>query len=113
LVLVVISRCKSSWHAPKGYFFGEFEITDESARLMLENTRHPIETIARHTGFADRDPPHGGGFSLDAENRAPMSDDLGLSLGIDEGCTVDDARLHRHAPSPLFPQPRIRKPSFQ
>jgi transcriptional regulator GlxA family with amidase domain len=27
----------------------------EAARLMLENSRHPIETIARHTGFADRE----------------------------------------------------------
>jgi transcriptional regulator GlxA family with amidase domain len=27
----------------------------ETARLMLENTRHPIETIAWQTGFADRE----------------------------------------------------------
>ena len=27
----------------------------EAARLMLENSRHPIETIARQTGFADRE----------------------------------------------------------
>ena len=27
----------------------------EAARLMLEDTRHPIETIARQTGFADRE----------------------------------------------------------
>jgi AraC-like DNA-binding protein len=27
----------------------------EAARLMLEDSRHPIETIARQTGFADRE----------------------------------------------------------
>jgi len=27
----------------------------ETARLMMEQTRHPIEVIARQTGFADRD----------------------------------------------------------
>jgi transcriptional regulator GlxA family with amidase domain len=27
----------------------------EAARLMLEQTRHPIEVVARETGFADRD----------------------------------------------------------
>ena len=27
----------------------------EAARLMMEQSRHPIETIARQTGFADRD----------------------------------------------------------
>jgi transcriptional regulator GlxA family with amidase domain len=27
----------------------------EAARLMLENSRHPIESIARQTGFADRE----------------------------------------------------------
>jgi transcriptional regulator GlxA family with amidase domain len=27
----------------------------EAARLMLENSRHPIESIAQHTGFADRE----------------------------------------------------------
>jgi transcriptional regulator GlxA family with amidase domain len=27
----------------------------ETARLMMEQSRHPIEIIARQTGFADRD----------------------------------------------------------
>jgi transcriptional regulator GlxA family with amidase domain len=27
----------------------------EAARLMLEQSRHPIEVVARQTGFADRD----------------------------------------------------------
>jgi transcriptional regulator GlxA family with amidase domain len=27
----------------------------EAARLMLEDSRHPLETIARQTGFADRE----------------------------------------------------------
>jgi transcriptional regulator GlxA family with amidase domain len=27
----------------------------EAARLMMEQSRHPIETVARQTGFADRD----------------------------------------------------------
>jgi methylphosphotriester-DNA--protein-cysteine methyltransferase len=27
----------------------------EAARLLLEDSRHPIETIARQTGFADRE----------------------------------------------------------
>jgi Helix-turn-helix domain len=27
----------------------------ETARLMLEDSRHPIESIARQTGFADRE----------------------------------------------------------
>ena len=27
----------------------------EAARLMMEQSRHPIDAIARHTGFADRD----------------------------------------------------------
>jgi transcriptional regulator GlxA family with amidase domain len=27
----------------------------EAARLMMEQSRHPIEIIARETGFADRD----------------------------------------------------------
>ena len=31
------------------------EIALEAARLMMEQTRHPIDVIARQTGFADRD----------------------------------------------------------
>ena len=27
----------------------------EAARLMMEQTRHPIDTVAQQTGFADRD----------------------------------------------------------
>jgi transcriptional regulator GlxA family with amidase domain len=27
----------------------------EAARLMMEQSRHPIDVIARQTGFADRD----------------------------------------------------------
>jgi transcriptional regulator GlxA family with amidase domain len=27
----------------------------EAARLMMEQSRHPIEVIARQTGFAERD----------------------------------------------------------
>jgi transcriptional regulator GlxA family with amidase domain len=27
----------------------------EAARLMMEQTRHPIEAIAEQTGFADRE----------------------------------------------------------
>jgi transcriptional regulator GlxA family with amidase domain len=27
----------------------------EAARLMMERSRHPIDTVAQHTGFADRD----------------------------------------------------------
>ena len=64
----------------------------EAARLMLEDSRHPIETIARQTGFADRE-----------RMRRAFVRVFGLPPQAMRRQVRKDAQLARHVPSGSLP----------